>query len=41
MRPFEKEVAATQRWFDTARFAGTVRLYRGASGSRAARHYRL
>jgi isocitrate lyase len=27
MRPFEEEVAATQQWFDSPRFAGIVRLY--------------
>ena len=27
MSPFEEEVAATQRWFDSPRFAGIVRLY--------------
>ena len=27
MRPFEKEIAATQQWFDSPRFAGIVRLY--------------
>jgi isocitrate lyase len=27
MRRFEKEVAATQQWFDSPRFAGIVRLY--------------
>jgi isocitrate lyase len=27
MRSFEQEVAATQQWFDSPRFAGVVRLY--------------
>jgi isocitrate lyase len=27
MRSFEKEIAATQQWFDCPRFAGIVRLY--------------
>jgi len=27
MRSFEKEIAATQQWFDSPRFAGIVRLY--------------
>ena len=27
MRSFEKEIAATQAWFDSPRFAGIVRLY--------------
>jgi isocitrate lyase len=27
MRPFEEEVAANQRWFDSPRFAEIVRLY--------------
>src|ERR1700724_4837564 len=27
MRSFDKETAATQRWFDSPRFAGIVRLY--------------
>src|SRR6202140_3711615 len=27
MRSFEKEIAATQQWFDSPRFAGIIRLY--------------
>ena len=27
MRSFEKEIAATQQWFDSTRFAGIVSLY--------------
>src|SRR6266853_405286 len=27
MRSFKKEIAATQQWFDSPRFAGIVRLY--------------
>ena len=27
MRSFEKEIAATQQWFESPRFAGIVRLY--------------
>jgi isocitrate lyase len=27
MRSFEKEMAATQQWFDSPRFAGILRLY--------------
>ena len=27
MRSFEQEIAATQQWFDSPRFAGIVRLY--------------
>lgn len=34
MRLFEKEIAATERWFDSLRIAGIVHLY-ASSGSRA------
>ena len=38
MTAFDDEIAATQRWFDSPRFAGITRLYSRAPGGGAARH---
>ena len=40
MTPFEQEVAETQRWFESPRFAGIDAPVHGAPGRRAARHHR-
>ncbi len=39
-RDFEKDVAATQRYFDSSRFAGIIRLYTASARNAAARSRR-